>query len=389
MNLRLIFCGGGTGGVLVGVVGLVVLASGCSRTEPEGAAAGGAAEREGQRKLVLYGMPDYFNMELLDAFQRQTGVHVDYQGYEEADEVEARLRSDPGSVDVVIIDSFNLNKLRKLSLLHPLDKSAVPNLAHASTKFTNLDADPGNGYSVPYHWGTTLLAYRKDMIPQPELSWRLLWDPSLKGRVMMMQDSFEALAVAMLLQGKPPATLERADYEAASEMLMDHIKTMEARYGSDEEVREALADGTVAAAMCYSGDAAVVAAENPDVDFFIPKEGATLWVDCLAIARDTKEAAAAHAFLNFFMDPKVAAENANAIQFASTNAAADAFVDAGLRDDPRIYPPPEVMERLHRVPQLDAERDALVNKYWYPVLSEFEQRNRSPKIPVQAPEPPQ
>jgi spermidine/putrescine transport system substrate-binding protein len=88
--------------------------------------------------------------------------------------------------------------------LHPLDKSAIPNFDHASPLFTNLDGDPGNAYSVPYHWGTTLLAYRKDMIPQPEASWRLLWDPSLKGRVMMMQDSFEALAVAMLLQGKLP-----------------------------------------------------------------------------------------------------------------------------------------------------------------------------------------
>ncbi|MFN0127384.1 MAG: PotD/PotF family extracellular solute-binding protein [Verrucomicrobiales bacterium] len=389
MNLSFTFRKGCSRGALVGVAGLVVLASGCSRTEPEGAAAAGAVERGGQRKLVLYGMPDYFNMELLDAFHRQTGVHVDYQGYEEADEVEARLRSNPGSVDVVIIDSFNLNKLRKLSLLHPLDKSAMPNLAHASPKFMNLDADPGNAYSVPYHWGTTLLAYRKDMIPRPEPSWRLLWDPSLKGQVMMMQDSFEPLAVAMLLQGKSPSTLETADYEAASALLLEHIHSMEARYGSDEEVREALADGTVAAAMCYSGDAAVVAADNPAVDFFIPKEGASLWVDCLAIARDTKEEEAAHAFLNFFMDPKVAAENANAIQFASTNASADAFVDASLRDDPRLYPPPGVMERLHRVPELDAERDSLVNKFWYTVRSEGELQNKPSKILAQDPEPPQ
>jgi putrescine transport system substrate-binding protein len=162
---------------------------------------------------------------------------------------------------------------------------------------------------------------------------------------------------------------------------------MRARYGSDEEVREALADGTVAAAMCYSGDAAVVAAENPAVDFFIPKEGATLWVDCLAIARDTKESEAAHAFLNFFMDPKVAAENANAIQFASTNVAADAFVDASLRDDPRLYPPPDVMKRLHRVPELDAERDSLVNQFWYNVRSESEAQNQPPKISAQDPEP--
>jgi len=324
-------------------------------------------------------MQDYFHLPLLDRFEKETGVHVDYQVYEEPDEVEARLRSAPGSVDVVIIDSFNLNKLRKLRLLHPLDKSAVPNFTHASPTFTNLDADPQNGFSVPYHWGTTLLAYRKDLLPNPDRSWRLLWDPALKGRIMMMQDSFESLAVAMMLNGRSPDTVERADYEEASAMLLDQIDTMDARYGSYEAIKLALQDGTIAAAMCYNGDAATVAAEEPNVDFFIPKEGGTMWVDCLAIARDTKDAAMAHAFLNFFMEPTVAAENANSIQFASTNAAADAHISPELRNDPRMYPPEEIMERLHLVPELDAERDDLVNKFWYNVRSKSISRTEAQK----------
>jgi spermidine/putrescine transport system substrate-binding protein len=358
----------------------VVLAS-CTRTEP-GAGGERAATGADQRPetLVLYGMQDYFNLDLLDEFHRQTGVRVDYQTYEEADEVEAKLRSDLGSVDVVIIDSFNLNKLRKLSLLHPLDKSAVPNFRHATPRFTNLDADPGNGFSVPYHWGTTLVAYRTDLVQNPEPSWKLLWDPALKGKVMMMKDSFEPLAVAMLLNGVLPVTREKADYEKASKMLLDHIDTMGARYGSYDDVKLALQEGTIAAAMCYNGDAATVAAEEPKVDFFIPKEGATMWVDCMAIARDTKDPKTAHAFLNFFMDPSVAAKNANSIQFATTNEAADEQVDPALREDPRLYPPPEIRNRLHLVPELDAERDALLNKFWYTVRSKSISRADSEKV---------
>jgi spermidine/putrescine-binding protein len=327
-------------------------------------------------------MQDYFNLALLDEFHRQTGVRVDYQTYDDADEVEARLRSAPGLVDVVIIDSFNLNKLRKLSLLHPLDKAAVPNFQHASDRFINLDADPGNQFSVPYHWGTTLVAYRTDLVPNPEHSWRLLWDPALKGKVMMMQDSFEPLAVALLLGGKSPATRNNEDYEAASKMLLDQIDSMGARYGSYDDVKTALQEGTIAAAMCYNGDAATVAEEEPKVDFFIPKEGATMWVDCLAIARDSKDPAMAHAFLDFFMDPRVAAENANSIQFASTNEAADAHIDPELRNDPRLYPPPEIEERLHLVPELDAERDALLNKFWFTVRGKSTARADNNKVSV-------
>lgn len=357
----------------------VALLGACSKSDTGSTSSTpGEAPRAGT--LVLYGMQDYFNVALLDDFERQTGVHVDYQVYEEADEVEARLRSDAGAVDVVIIDSFNLNKLRKLRLLHPLDKAAVPNFKHASPTFTNLEADPQNGFSVPYHWGTTLLAYRKDLVPNPEQSWRLLWDPALKGKVMMMKDSFESLAVAMLLNDISPSTVATADYEAASSMLLQQIDSMDARYGTYDEVKLALEEGTIAAAMCYNGDAATVAAEEDQVDFFIPKEGATMWVDCLAIARDTKDAATAHAFLNFFMDPAVAAANANSIQFASTNAAADAHIDAALRDDPRMYPPQEIMERLHRVPELDAERNALVNKFWYNVRSKWIARKEAEKV---------
>lgn len=362
------------------VLTAALLAVSCSKSDRDAGSQGSAPKSGRAKTLVLYGMQDYFNLALLDEFQRRTGVRVDYQVYSEADEAAARLKSSAGSVDVVIIDSFNLNKLHKLRLLHPLDKAAVPNFRYASPKFTNLDADPGNTYSVPYHWGTTLVAYRKDMVSNPEHSWRLLWDPSLKGKVMMMKDSFEPLAVAMLLNGKSPATREKADYEQASKMLLDQIDQMEVRYGSYDDVKQALQDGTVAAAMCYNGDAATVAEEEPLVDFFIPKEGATLWVDCMAIARDTADPELAHKFLDFFMDPQIAAANANAIQFASTNAAADPHIAPEMREDPRMYPSKEMMERLYPVPELDAERDALVNQFWYGVRSKSIVRSESEKV---------
>lgn len=323
------------------------------------------------KTLVLLGMQDYFNLELLDLFQKETGVHIDYQLYEEPDEVEPRLRSQPGSADLIVIDSFNLQKLRELRLLWELDKSAVPNLVNADPMFLNLSCDPGNTVSVPYHWGTTLIAYRKDKLPDPARSWKLLWDPKLQGQVMMLNDSYEPMAVAMLLNGTPTDTLEDSGYAMAAKTLADHLDTQRARYGDDGEIKTALIEGTVAAAMCYSGDAATVAAEEPNVDFFIPEEGAMMWVDCMAIARDTRDHVTAHQFINFFLRPEIAAANANAIQYASTNLKAEPLVEDALKNDPRIYPPKALRDKLQPVPLLDTKRDALVNKHWYNVRRKF------------------
>ena len=336
--------------------------------------------------LVLLGMQDYFNLELLDLFEKETGVRIDYQLYEEPDEVEPRLRSRPGSADLIVIDSFNLQKLRQLHLLRELDKSAVPNLTNADPKFLNLSCDPGNSVSVPYHWGTTLIAYRKDKLPNPVRSWKLLWDQALKGQVMMLNDSFEPMAVTMLLSGHSPETLDDAHYSLAASTLLDHLKSMDARYGDDGQVKSALLDGSVTAAMCYSGDAAMVAAEQPNVDFFIPEEGAMMWVDCMAIARDTRDPVAAHAFLNFFLRPEIAAANTNAIHYASTNREAEKLVDEELKNDQRLYPPPALRAKLQLVPQLDRERDALVNRHWYAVRRQvMETADPEPAEPAAAP----
>lgn len=336
----------------------------CSRTEEKPGAHAPQPQPE-KKALVLLGMADYFDLELLKQFEKETGVAVEYEEYNEPDEVEPRLRSQPGSADLIIIDSFNLKKLRELRLLYQLDKTLLPNLKNADPTYLDLGCDPGNEVSVPYHWGTTLIAYRKDQLPNPAHSWKLLWDPALKGKVMMLNDSFEPMGVAMILSGFSTESSDSGIYEAAAQMLMEQIDTMDARYGVDAEVKDALAQGTVAAAMCYSGDAAAVAAEEPNVDFFIPEEGAMMWVDCMAITRDTRWAKEAHQFLNFFMRPEVAAANTNAIQYASANAAATNLIDDDLKNDPRIYPTDELKKKLRLVPQLDADREALVNRYWY------------------------
>ncbi len=341
--------------------------------KPKGGPSAGAESGQ-PATLVLYTWADYCAPEVLERFEQQTGIKVDLQIFDDAEQVEARLRSDPGAVDVIVVDSFNLGKLIQLRLLHPLDQTALPNISHMNPQFLDLSVDPGNGYSVPYQWGTTLIAYRKDRIPEPRQSWQLLWDPAYRGHVMMLDDSFEPLAMTLISLGKKPDTTEAADYQQASQALLEHLESMQPRYGSDVEIRDSLVSGETWAAMCYSGDAAFAVEKDEQIDFFVPEEGATMWVDCLGIARDTRNAETAHRFLDFLMDPEVAALNANFIRYATPNNGALSKIDPALAADERIFPPRDVLERCSFVPQLDAEREALVNKYWYAVRAVISSR---------------
>lgn len=332
--------------------------------------------------LTFYSWDDYCAPEVLDRFEQETGVKVDLQIFSDAEQVEARLRSDPGTVDVIVVDSFNLAKLIKLRLLQALDKEKLPNFCNMDPQFLDLSSDPGNEYSVPYQWGTTLIAYRKDHIPNPEKSWKLLWDPEYRGRVMMLDDSFEPLAMTLIMQGKKPDTVDEADYKQAAEILLEHLDSMNPSYGTAYETRDAVLSGEMWASMCYSGDAAFAAEENENVDFFVPEEGATIWVDCLGIARDAPQLELAHKFVNFLMAPEIAALNANFIRFATPNRKAIEKIDPDLRNDTRVFPPEEVLARCTFVPQLDAEREGLVNRYWYAVRGAYASQHEKEDIDI-------
>jgi spermidine/putrescine transport system substrate-binding protein len=354
----------------------LLLGAGCSHREP-GASAEPAAKPSTAAKLVLFSWEEYFAPEAIAEFEKESGIAVDYQTFGEVEEIEARLKSRPESVDVVVVDSFNLNKLRKLRLLHSLDKSLLPNFKNIAAEYQNLGSDPNNEFSVPYMWGTTLLAYRKDKIPDPGESWELLWSDRYRGKVMMLDDSFDPLATAMLMQGKRPDTVSEADYKAAAEKLIEQIHAVQVQYGSDSEVKERLKSGEVWAAMCYSGDAAMVAGEVAAVDYFIPREGAPKWLDSFAVARDSKAVVAAHAFINHMMKPEMAARNSNVVRYATPNMPAEAMLDDELRKDPRIYPPADVLKRCMFLPQLDAARESLVNRSWHAVKRAYSEAQAS------------
>lgn len=328
--------------------------------------------------ITVYTWSEYLDPELLEAFEAETGVEVVYEVFNTAAEMEAKLKSRPGDYDVVIVDDSIVSQLDSLRLIRPLDSSKLANLENIDPKYRAMPFDPRNEFSAPYLWGTTLLAYRSDKIEAPAASWEALWDDRLKGRVMLLDEAVQLYSVMFNKMGESPDSMDPALYSAVTAEVDRLIREHGATLGGDEDVKEGLRSGEVWAAMCYSTDAAMLADEQDNIDYFIPKEGAPLWIDCFVVPRDSSKLREAHLFIDFMLRPESAVASTNYTWCATPNRAAIKDVDSEIVGDPRIFPPQEVIERCFFLPALDEARQRVTNVGWIEILRSVQQAGRPP-----------
>ena len=327
--------------------------------------------------VKLLSWSEYFDPQVIEQFTKDTGFDVDYITYEDPDEVEARLASEPGKFDVVIADDLSINRLSELRLIQPIDDKLLQNSSNISDEYVGKKFDPTNDYSLPYMWGTTLIAYRSDKIEQPEKTWKSLWNKKYKDRVMLIDDRVEGLGISMLSNGLPINSSIPEHIESASAQIVDGVEKIGLRVGSDADVRAGLLSGDVWIASCYSGDAAMIALENENIQFFIPDEGAPLWMDNFSIASDSTNVSGAHQFVDYMLRKDSAAKNANFIWYGTTNSGALSLIDKELLEDETINPPESVRSlcQFYFVP--DGDRDVLLNKAWGKVVDAIRSKPKS------------
>ncbi|MCC6882023.1 MAG: spermidine/putrescine ABC transporter substrate-binding protein [Verrucomicrobiales bacterium] len=342
----------------VQLLGLLVAA--CGSKDKAGSTA--AENSPGQETtLTVYTWGDYFAPPVLERFTEKTGIKIDYQVFENTAELIGRVRSSPGKFDVIIADDSVIASMRDLSLLSKLDLGEIPNRAQLDEKFTGLPFDPKNELSLPYAWGTTLITYRTDKVDDQPDSWNLLWDERFKGKIIILDEGYETLGMALLRRGFSLNTEKPQEIEQGRKDLLELFSRQDVRMGDYEMVRAELKAGTCWVAMNYSGDAALDAENIPNVDFYVPKEGAPLWVDSFAITRDSRNREAAHQFINFLLDPVQAAENTNFTYYSTPVKGALPHVTPEIAGDDRIFLPKEVMDRSAFYAPGKSERNLLIN----------------------------
>lgn len=355
--------------VVAGFLAMVaaLLLSGCAEDPPtikapDGQDAAASAATEKANPLVILTWDEYFSPEIISQFEERHGIPVEFVTFTNLEEMNALLRSRPADFDLLVASGGTVGDLIELDMLQPIHKERLPLIGNLDERFLNPSFDPENRYSIPYMWGTTLIAYRSDKISDPARSWKSLWNPDYGGRVLMVDDGFDIYAAALLANGNDLNSQDPAELEAATKLLISQVDKLGARFVDIFEVREKLLSGECWISTTYSSDAAILAEEEKNIDYFIPEEGAPLWIDSFVIPRESDNAEAAHRFLDFLCEPEVAALNSNELWSASVNREARPHLSKEILEDPTLYLKDDVMARCWPEAQTSPERQRVLNQ---------------------------
>ncbi|MER3444617.1 MAG: polyamine ABC transporter substrate-binding protein [Meiothermus sp.] len=322
------------------------------------------------KEMRLFIWSEYMDPAIIAAFEKQYGLKVRIELYESNEDMLAKLQAGGVSqYDVIVPSDFIIPTLVALKLLQPLDKGKVPNLKNLDPKFANPPFDPGNKYSAAYQWGMSGIMYRKDKVKTPPDSWAVIFDPKQSGNYVLMDSIREMMGGALRYLGYSINTRDPKQVQAAGKLLLEAKKSKRAvGFEGGVGAKNRLVAGSATYAVVYNGDAIKAASENPNVAFVVPKEGAALFLDNMAIPAKAPNPDAAHKFINFILEPKIGAQLSNYNRYATPNKAALPFINKEDLKNPAIYPTGSVKAKLEFV--LDLGKDArLYDEVWTQVKS--------------------
>lgn len=296
------------------------------------------------QELNVYIWTNYHSPAAITRFEALHGARVHVETYDNNEIIEQKLKSGQATYDVVVPSDYMVISLTRLGLLQPLDESLLPNLRNLDPAFDRLKADGGPRYSASYLWGTTGIAYRADRVKAPIESWSALFDPDYRGHIVMLDDMREAFGAALHTANASINSRDPAVIDAARRRLVEQ-RPLVLAYDSTG-FAERLTEGEAWLVQGYSGELASVArASSGAIRYVVPREGCSITTDNLAIPASAPHIALAHAFIDYLLDPAVAAETTNYTGYATTNAAARHLVRPDLLGDPAVFPAPDALNR--------------------------------------------
>jgi spermidine/putrescine-binding protein len=295
------------------------------------------------RRLNVFNWSDYIAPELVVEFEAQAACVVVYDNYSSDAELETKLISAGGGYDVAFPSDRAMAALLAKKVVGEIDLAKLPNVKYIDPTFLKPRFDPTNRFSVPYFWGTLALGLRTDHVTEPVASFAPLFDPRYRGKITMLDDAESVVAGTLAYLGLPLNSTADGDLARVKELLVKQRPLVEA-YTSDA-YKERLIGGEAWAALGWNGDLRQATDENPQIRAVVPEQGTMIWMDNMVVPRNAPSADLAHAFINFLLDPQVAARNAEYIHFATPNQAALALLPQDLQDDRSVYPPAEVIAR--------------------------------------------
>ena len=340
------------------------------------------AEQPDSGTLFFYNWTDYIASDTVDNFSRDTGIKVVYDVYDSNEVLEGKLLSGRSGFDLVSPSHDFYKTQIRAGVYAPLDKSKLPNLKNLDPQIMKViseNYDKDNRYGIPYLWGTTGIGYNRQQVKKvlgkdaPVDSWALVFEPENMKKLQSCGVAFldapsEVLPSVMAYLGIPGNSLEMADYKKA----VAKIKTVApyVSYFHSSRSLTDLANADICVAIGWSGDMlmardrAIEAENGVDIGYIIPKEGAAMWFDMLAVPDDAPHKDEAFRMLNYLMEPRVIAGVTNYVTYANAVPASQQYIDSEIARDPGIFPSDEVMKKLFAFKELPRRLRRYITREW-------------------------
>jgi spermidine/putrescine transport system substrate-binding protein len=291
-------------------------------------------------RLNVYNWSAYIDPEMVKRFERERGVRIRYGVYESNEEMLARILTGNSGWDIVFPTHSRLEPMARNGLLAELDHTRLSQINNLDQRFQQPEWDPRLQWGLPYMWNGTGIAWNKVHVNEPK-SWSALWDPTLRGRITMLDDVEDGIGICLLKLGLSFHSADPVELQGARQVAIEQKRLLRAYINA--EVRDQLVAGDVLAAQLWSTTTAQAmhAAPVAPIAFTYPGEGFPLYCDCAVILAESRRKELAHEFLDFLLTPDVAAGNARVGDTATACGPARNL----LPPDPVQYPPDEIYRR--------------------------------------------
>ena len=334
----------------------------------------GCGSSEEERVVNVCSWGEYIDENLIYQFEEETGIKVNYQTAESNEALYSLLKTGAGDYDVIVPSDYMIARLIAEDMLAELDYSSIPNYEKIDAQYKGLSFDPENKYTVPYTWGTLGIIYNTTMVDEPITSWDAMFDEKYAGNVLMIRNSRDALAAALLDLGYDLNTTDESQIREAYELLASAKEKGVYQAFVMDEVFQKMEGGNAAIAMYYAGDYLTMLENNPDLAYVVPEEGSNWFVDAMCILKGAQNVEEAHEWINFIASTESNLANMDYILYASPNAEAlegyPAYYEETYGEplDMELYEimaaPSDVLSRCTLYENLPAETLTLYNDLW-------------------------
>ncbi|WP_036534430.1 extracellular solute-binding protein [Oceanobacter kriegii] len=326
------------------------------------------------RVLKIINWGEYIAPDVLAKFERAYGVTIEYTGYYSVEEFSGYFFEPDANFDVVFPASRVIPRLTELGLLEGINTRQLPRFAQLRPDVLQQYQQQENGdlHAIPYMWGTTGLGVNTHQLEQLGIgdyknSWALLFDANVRAKasqcgIGLLNERDELFAAALVYLGYSANTTDKSELMQAGNLLKEAIQ--DAQYLHPNQYRQDLTAGRICVAVGYSGNILQDIAQHPDYAYYIPREGAAMWIDVMAVAASSQNKTLAYQFIDFLMRPENAAANTNLMAYPTAMASAEPMIDKHITENPAIYPPQLQLTQLEALIPQDKQATRIKHRLW-------------------------